>query len=111
VPYFSWFDIYLALFHPLLADYAKAVLVIIYRLAFHPLKAFPGPVLARITNAYGIRYVWRKESHLFGLELHGKYGETIYTLNTAVTDLRTASNSTDPNNRLRRQSRTKPPDI
>jgi hypothetical protein len=104
VPYFSWFDIYLALFHPLLADSAKAVLVIIYRLAFHPLKAFPGPVLARITNAYGIRYVWRKESHLFGLELHGKYGETIYTLNTA-------SNSTDPKNRLRRQSRTKPPDI
>jgi hypothetical protein len=52
------------------------VVIVIYRLAFHPLARFPGPRLAAITHLYEVYYdVWLGGQYTFNLrELHQRYG-------------------------------------
>lgn len=48
-----------------------------YRLLLHPLRNYPGPVLAKLTNAYGGYHALRKVFHLVIFDLHRKYGKVI----------------------------------
>ncbi|KAI9684838.1 MAG: hypothetical protein M1820_010871 [Bogoriella megaspora] len=51
--------------------------VIVYRLAFHPLASFPGPLLGRITDWYSVYHAWTGTRHLSIFELHQKYGPIV----------------------------------
>ncbi len=46
----------------------------IYRLKFHPLAKYPGPVLARITDLYSVYHCWLGDNHLKFYSLHCEYG-------------------------------------
>ncbi|KAI1114907.1 cytochrome P450 [Nemania sp. NC0429] len=70
------------LIHALLgaAKYAVAILLPLalfigtYRLAFHPLRGYPGPFIAKLTDAYGGYQVKRKRLHLKAHSDLQKYG-------------------------------------
>ncbi|KAI4286930.1 MAG: hypothetical protein L6R35_003810 [Caloplaca aegaea] len=61
----------------ILSAVAYLPIVIIYRLFFHPLAAYPGPVLARITNAYTLYHAWTGRRHLDLFRLHHRYGSVV----------------------------------
>ena len=46
----------------------------IFRVYFHPLRSFPGPFWARLTDFYHTYLLATREAHLKQLELHEKYG-------------------------------------
>lgn len=48
--------------------------VIIYRLTFHPLAKYPGPLLAKITDIYLAYYAWKGSRHLAFHRAHVQYG-------------------------------------
>ncbi|KAI0516988.1 cytochrome P450 [Xylaria bambusicola] len=48
-----------------------------YRLLLHPLCSYPGPFLAKITQAYAGYYVVRKRDHLEVYEHHNQYGPVV----------------------------------
>ncbi|KAF4340428.1 pisatin demethylase cytochrome P450 [Fusarium beomiforme] len=52
--------------------------ILIYRMAFHPLNRFPGPLRARISNFYPT-YLTTKNAHLYEEveQLHQKYGDFV----------------------------------
>ena len=45
-----------------------------YRLALHPLRKYPGPFLARLTDGYGGYHAMKKRLHLVTYIDHLKYG-------------------------------------
>ncbi|RPA86872.1 cytochrome P450 [Ascobolus immersus RN42] len=49
----------------------------IRRLYFHPLSAFPGPFLARISNVYSMAIYFSWREHEIHMELHKKYGPVV----------------------------------
>ncbi|KAL4798420.1 cytochrome P450 [Aspergillus venezuelensis] len=51
--------------------------VCIYRLYFHPLAKYPGPLLARLTTLYGAYHGWRGDFSTKLYELHEKYGDYV----------------------------------
>ena len=53
------------------------IIVIIYRLCFHPLASFPGPKLAGVTVVYEAYYdIWKGGKYIFKVnELHQRYGK------------------------------------
>ena len=52
-------------------------LVIVYRLYFHPLAKYPGPLLARITTLYGAYHGWKGDFATVLYECHEKYGDCV----------------------------------
>lgn len=50
------------------------LLAVISRLALDPLKKFPGPLAARITNGYGGFYALKRRLHLETYKNNLKYG-------------------------------------
>ena len=46
----------------------------IYRLKYHPLAKYPGPLLAKITNLHGAYHALRGDLHLDMQRCHEKYG-------------------------------------
>lgn len=52
----------------------------IYRLYFHPLSKYPGPFLAKITNAHQTLHAYRGDRHLELFRQHEKYGKSHCTL-------------------------------
>ncbi|KAH7322549.1 cytochrome P450 [Stachybotrys elegans] len=62
------------------AKYSVAILLPLalftatYRLAFHPLRTYPGPFIAKLTDAYGGYQVKRKRLHLQAHSDLSKYG-------------------------------------
>ncbi|KAK3937135.1 cytochrome P450 [Diplogelasinospora grovesii] len=50
------------------------LLVPCYRIWFHPLKDYPGPLLARISDSYGGFYALGRRLHLATFRDHKKYG-------------------------------------
>ncbi|KAJ5822466.1 benzoate 4-monooxygenase cytochrome P450 [Penicillium robsamsonii] len=49
----------------------------IYRLIFHPLAQYPGPLLGRITNLYAAYHAWKGDIHEDIWRCHQKYGNYI----------------------------------
>lgn len=49
----------------------------IYRIYFHPLSNYPGPLLAKVTPLHASYYAWRGDRHLLLYNLHKKYGPII----------------------------------
>ncbi|KAI0868739.1 cytochrome P450 [Hypoxylon argillaceum] len=51
--------------------------IIIYRLLLHPLSKYPGPFLAKLTDAYAGVIAARRRLHLVAYESHEKHGPVI----------------------------------
>ncbi|TAQ91634.1 hypothetical protein B7494_g39 [Chlorociboria aeruginascens] len=51
--------------------------IIIYRLGFHPLARYPGPLLGRLTDWYSIYHAWKGDRPLDFYRLHQKYGQFV----------------------------------
>ena len=60
-----------------------AVLRCVYNVYFHPLRAIPGPLLARISRWWLFCLEMRGNPHFEVLELHRKYG-MVYSLRNHV---------------------------
>lgn len=71
------------------------VCLVVYRLFFHPLAKYPGPFLAKLTDAYMLYYAWRGDRHLEFWRMHEKYGKFVrfgpnslsINSNTALKDI------------------------
>lgn len=69
--------------------------ITIYRIFFHPLSKYPGPVLAKLTNAYQLYHAYKGDRHLEFWRLHQKYGPIVrfgpnavsFNSNTALKDI------------------------
>ncbi|KAI1856795.1 hypothetical protein JX265_011436 [Neoarthrinium moseri] len=53
------------------------ILLLSYRILLHPLKAYPGLFLARLSDIHNGYYVMRKSLHLVSRSYHQKYGKVI----------------------------------
>ncbi|KAH9901774.1 cytochrome P450 [Xylariomycetidae sp. FL2044] len=53
------------------------LLVVIHRIALHPLRAYPGPAVAKISDFYGGLQVIFKRTHLDILRSHEEYGPVV----------------------------------
>ncbi|KAE9377269.1 cytochrome P450 [Stipitochalara longipes BDJ] len=51
--------------------------LIIYRIYFHPLAKYPGPLLAKITDFYSVYHAWKGDRHIEFYLCHEKYGSII----------------------------------
>lgn len=51
--------------------------VVVYRLAFHPLAKYPGPFLAKLTDAYSVYQAWTGRRHINFWKLHQRYGDIV----------------------------------
>ncbi|KAK4609215.1 Cytochrome P450 monooxygenase AKT7 [Fulvia fulva] len=69
--------------------------LVIYRLYFHPLAKYPGPLLAKITDLYQTYHALRGDRHLEFWRCHEKYGDIVrfgpnslsFNTNTALKDI------------------------
>lgn len=55
------------------------IVTIIYRLYFHPLAKFPGPLWARLTTIPAWWHSKNQDRHIWLLRLQEQYGEWIYS--------------------------------
>ena len=53
----------------------KLLSTCIYRLHFHPLAQYPGPLLGRLTDWYNVYHAWNGDRHIDMHKLHQKYGK------------------------------------
>lgn len=51
--------------------------LVIYRVFFHPLAKYPGPLIAKITDAYQLYHAYKGDRHLEFWRLHQKYGKVV----------------------------------
>ncbi|RMZ17218.1 hypothetical protein D0860_00557, partial [Hortaea werneckii] len=51
--------------------------ICIYRLFFHPLRNYPGPWLAAVSQSYIVYHAWRGDLHLKQRAWHAKYGDLV----------------------------------
>lgn len=49
----------------------------VYRIFFHPLARYPGPVIAKLTDAYQLYHAYRGDRHLEFWRLHQRYGPAV----------------------------------
>ena len=56
-----------------------AISIIIYRLFFHQLREYPGPMFARITKFWHVAKLISKPNFLLLDELHNQYGDIVRT--------------------------------
>ncbi|KAI0475694.1 isotrichodermin C-15 hydroxylase [Xylariaceae sp. FL0804] len=54
-----------------------AVVLAIYRVFFHPLAKYPGPLLAKITDAHQLYHAWKGDRHLEFWRMHEQYGNVV----------------------------------
>ncbi|KAJ5716177.1 hypothetical protein N7493_008088 [Penicillium malachiteum] len=59
--------------------------IIIYRIFFHRLKHFPGPVGARITKIWHTWKLLHQQNHLLLTDLHNQYGNFVRTGPSEIT--------------------------
>jgi len=70
------FNIILHVFEILAACFILIFAVVaIYRLTFHPLAKYPGPFLAKLTDAHLAYHAWKGDRHLHFYRCHEHYGE------------------------------------
>ena len=48
--------------------------MVVYRLFFHPLAEYPGPLLARVSGFHQLYHARKGDRHLEFWRLHEKYG-------------------------------------
>ncbi|KAL4870549.1 hypothetical protein BDV12DRAFT_207590 [Aspergillus spectabilis] len=48
-----------------------------YRVTFHPYAKYPGPFLAKFTNAYAAYHSWKGDMHVDIWRCHEKYGDRV----------------------------------
>lgn len=53
--------------------------IIAYRALFHPLRAFPGPPLAKTSKLWHVFNILDSKNHLFLDDLHARYGDIVRT--------------------------------
>ncbi|KAF2759886.1 cytochrome P450 monooxygenase-like protein [Pseudovirgaria hyperparasitica] len=51
--------------------------IVVYRVFFHPLRRYPGPILARITNFWHVYKCLDAKNHLLLEKLHEQYGPIV----------------------------------
>ncbi|KAH8667330.1 cytochrome P450, partial [Tricladium varicosporioides] len=51
--------------------------LVVYRLWFHPLAKFPGPLAAKVSNLYGGYHAWKGDIHIDMWRCHEKYGDYV----------------------------------
>ncbi|KAI1437349.1 isotrichodermin C-15 hydroxylase [Xylaria sp. CBS 124048] len=51
--------------------------LVIYRVFFHPLAKYPGPFLAKITDAHQLYHAWKGDRHLQFWRMHERYGKIV----------------------------------
>jgi len=51
--------------------------IAIYRIFFHPLRRFPGPLAAKLTKFYGPYLAWKGQLHLEQNKLFEIYGDVV----------------------------------
>ena len=63
------------------SSYASSIFasMLVYRLFFHPLRHFPGPLLARISKLYHAWQVRKSDQYIFLDQLRQKYGDFVRT--------------------------------
>lgn len=69
--------------------------LVVYRVFFHPLAKYPGPFLAKITDAYQLYHAWKGDRHLDFWRMHEKYGRVVrfgpnsvsFNSNTALKEI------------------------
>ncbi|KAM3422487.1 hypothetical protein BST61_g2834 [Cercospora zeina] len=69
--------------------------LVIYRIFFHPLAKYPGPLLAKITDLYSTYHALRGDRHLDFYRIHEQYGPIVrfgpnslsFNSNTALKDI------------------------
>ncbi|CAK7210460.1 hypothetical protein SBRCBS47491_000791 [Sporothrix bragantina] len=69
--------------------------LVVYRIFFHPLAKYPGPLLAKVTDAYMLYHAWKGDRHLEFWRLHETYGPTVrfgpnsvsFNSNTALREI------------------------
>lgn len=54
--------------------FLQGLILFSFAVLFHPLREYPGPFLAKITDAYGGYYVWHRCLHLRTYHDHVRYG-------------------------------------
>lgn len=55
----------------------KVIFKLTYLAFFHPLAKYPGPFLAKFTDAYGFYHGWKGDIHLDMWRSHQKYGDYV----------------------------------
>ncbi|CAM1504056.1 Fc.00g016470.m01.CDS01 [Cosmosporella sp. VM-42] len=69
--------------------------LVVYRVFFHPLAKYPGPFLAKITDAYQLYHAYKGDRHLEFWRMHQKYGKVVrfgpnsvcFNSNTALKEI------------------------
>ncbi|KAL2838596.1 putative cytochrome P450 [Aspergillus pseudodeflectus] len=51
--------------------------ICVYRLYFHPLAKYPGPLLAKLTTGYAVYHAYRRDLHTDVWACHEKYGDVV----------------------------------
>ncbi|KAB8079280.1 cytochrome P450 [Aspergillus leporis] len=85
---------------------AYVLSICIYRIWFHPLAKYPGPLLAKVTNLYGGYYAWTGDLHLDMKRCHDKYGNyvryapnrVLFNTNTGLKEIYAFSKSFQKSN-------------
>jgi len=54
----------------------QLVVIVVYRLKFHPLSKYPGPLIGRVTDWYSVYHAFKGDRHLDFFDLHKRYGMT-----------------------------------
>lgn len=62
-------------FDCLIIHVGKLLSYIIYQVKFHPLAKYPGPFLAKLTNAYAGYHAAKQDIHIDMWRCHQKYGQ------------------------------------
>ncbi|KAI2622033.1 isotrichodermin C-15 hydroxylase [Xylaria nigripes] len=51
--------------------------LVVFRLYFHPLAKYPGPFLAKVTDAHQLYHAWKGDRHLQFWRMHEQYGKIV----------------------------------
>jgi len=66
-------SVYALIILPLLT----VLILVIYRLKYHPLSRFPGPITAKLTDWYTVYHIVTGDNHVNLYRLHQKYGRFV----------------------------------
>ncbi|KAF2094506.1 cytochrome P450 [Rhizodiscina lignyota] len=74
---FSWFHLLALPAAAAALAFIYCIFIAVYRLFFHPLAKYPGPVVAKVTAWRDVYHAYRGDKHLDFHQLHQKYGPVV----------------------------------